>query len=212
MSLRTKHSHVNPAVPPYLTYEEQLFVEMYLATDGDLKEVQRRWPKITAEECARYLADARMKAKFEYRHLHTQSFGGPPALPVAPRLVAASSQSRQVEVSASHTPPNSLNVHGGYYLVASILQPVLTDIGVVRVVQTTKITLGSFIYLYDPVSSGHISAHVRRRTGLGRGSERCRRTAAGVFQSPDRSASSVAIRTGSVVPDSRPSQRPVSAD
>ena len=67
MSRRTKHSHVNPAVPPYLTYEEQLFVEMFLATDDDLKVIQSRWPKLTAEECARLAADARVRAECEYR-------------------------------------------------------------------------------------------------------------------------------------------------
>jgi hypothetical protein len=48
-----KGHHVNPAIPPYLTYDEQRFVEMYLATGGKLQEIPRLLPNVTAEECER---------------------------------------------------------------------------------------------------------------------------------------------------------------
>ena len=81
--------HVDPAIPPYLTADEQLFVTMYLMTSGDLAEIARSWPGfvtmcvmtsgdsaemargwsdwVTAEDCERMAANPRIKAECEYR-------------------------------------------------------------------------------------------------------------------------------------------------
>ena len=65
---RKRHqANVNPAIPPYLTYDEQRFVEMYLATGGKLQAITKLWPNVTAEECERLAADPRVSAECEYR-------------------------------------------------------------------------------------------------------------------------------------------------
>ena len=38
MSRRTKHSHVNPAVPPYLTYAEQLLVSQRVREECEYRQ------------------------------------------------------------------------------------------------------------------------------------------------------------------------------
>jgi len=68
MARKRNEEYVNPAVPPYLTYDEQAFVAMYLFTDGNLSEIARQWPhRVTAEDCERLAADPRIKAECEYR-------------------------------------------------------------------------------------------------------------------------------------------------
>jgi hypothetical protein len=67
MRLKRHQANVNPAIPPYLTHDEQRFVAMYLATGGKLQEITRLWPNVTAEQCERLAADPRVSAECEYR-------------------------------------------------------------------------------------------------------------------------------------------------
>lgn len=66
MPRKRNEEYVNPAIPPYLTYDEQVFVETYLAWRGNLADITRQ-PGLTAEDCERLAADPRTKAECEYR-------------------------------------------------------------------------------------------------------------------------------------------------
>jgi hypothetical protein len=67
MPLKRHQANVNPAIPPYLTDDEQRFVEMCLATGGKFQEISRLWPNVTGEKCERLAADPRVSAECEYR-------------------------------------------------------------------------------------------------------------------------------------------------
>jgi len=66
MVRKRNEEYVNPAVPPYLTYDEQVFVERYVAWRGNLAEIIRQYG-LPAEDCQRLAADPRMNSECEYR-------------------------------------------------------------------------------------------------------------------------------------------------
>lgn len=67
MARKRNEEYIDPAIPPYLTYDEQAFVAMYLLTDGNLSKIARQWPhRVTAGDCERLAADQRIKAECEY--------------------------------------------------------------------------------------------------------------------------------------------------
>ncbi len=67
MRLKRHQGYVNPAIPPYLTHDEQRFVAMYLMTGGKLQEIIRQWRNVTVEQCERLAADPRVNAECKYR-------------------------------------------------------------------------------------------------------------------------------------------------